>query len=191
MNETITTHGNVDAFGERHAAVTWLVNALLLAASGLFLFGIFLPLFTLHQFWIFDHSVSLISGLSDLFRQGQYFVFTVIAVFSVLVPALKLGLLASLWNFQPPSVAVLRRRLHWLAHYGKWSMLDVFVVAVLIVSIKLGEVARVEIRYGFYLFSFSVLLTMGLTTLMSRFAWRDLDTVGESPTGAAGDVANR
>ena len=39
-------------------------------------------------------------------------------------------------------------------------MLDVFVVAVLVASVKLGALASIEVHYGLYLFGFAVLLTM-------------------------------
>jgi paraquat-inducible protein A len=39
-------------------------------------------------------------------------------------------------------------------------MLDVFVVATLVVSVKLGSLAQVEVHYGLYAFAASVLLTM-------------------------------
>ena len=44
-------------------------------------------------------------------------------------------------------------------------MLDVFVVAILVASIKLGALAKVEIHYGLYTFATSVLLIM-LTTYL-------------------------
>jgi paraquat-inducible protein A len=43
-------------------------------------------------------------------------------------------------------------------------MLDVFVVAVLVVAVKLGAIADVEMRYGLYAFAGSVLLTMLITS---------------------------
>jgi paraquat-inducible protein A len=47
---------------------------------------------------------------------------------------------------------------------GKWSMLDVFVVAVLVVTVKLGAMASVEARYGIYAFTAAVFLTMYITS---------------------------
>ena len=55
------------------------------------------------------------------------------------------------------------RHLHWMHLYGKWSMLDVFVVAVLLASVKLGALAQVQIHSGLYAFAASVLLTMLIT----------------------------
>ena len=42
-------------------------------------------------------------------------------------------------------------------------MLDVFVVAVLVVVVKLGAIASVQMEPGLYAFAGSVLLTMYIT----------------------------
>ena len=52
--------------------------------------------------------------------------------------------------------------------FGKWSMLDVFVVAVLVVTVKLGAIASVEARYGLYAFTVAVFLTMYVTARVVR-----------------------
>ena len=45
---------------------------------------------------------------------------------------------------------------------GKWSMTDVFVVAVVASTVKLGALANVSIKYGLYVFSFGVIGSMSL-----------------------------
>ena len=57
-------------------------------------------------------------------------------------------------------------------------MLDVFIVAVLVVAVKLGAVAEVEMRYGLYAFAASVLLTMFVTARVVVLAER-VDAAGE------------
>jgi paraquat-inducible protein A len=47
--------------------------------------------------------------------------------------------------------------------YGRWAMLDVMVVAVLIMTVKLGAVASIHIHSGLYIFAAAVLLIMFLT----------------------------
>lgn len=47
--------------------------------------------------------------------------------------------------------------------YGRWAMLDVMVVAILIVTVKLGALASIQIHYGLYIFGFAVLLIMFIT----------------------------
>ncbi len=62
--------------------------------------------------------------------------------------------------------------LHWLGILGKWSMLDVFVVAILIVLVKLGPVARVEPRVGVYVFCAAIACSMLTTMYIDRLARR-------------------
>ena len=45
-------------------------------------------------------------------------------------------------NVDTAQGAAHRRHLEWLATCSKWSMLDVFVVALLVVSVKLGALVR-------------------------------------------------
>jgi len=149
-----------------------LMNLLLVLAVALLVTGIFAPMLTLHQLWIFDHQVSLVSGLGDLWRDGRFLLFFLILVFSIIVPLLKILLLAAVWNLSPNDPRRRSRHLHLVHQYGKWSMLDVLVVAVLIVSVKLGSLARVEIHYGFYAFAAAVLLSMLITALSVQAAER-------------------
>ncbi|KAG1694811.1 Thrombospondin-3b [Nymphon striatum] len=44
--------------------------------------------------------------------------------------------------------SVLDKTLQLIETFGKWSMLDVFVVALLLVSVKLGVLAKVDVHYG-------------------------------------------
>ena len=42
-------------------------------------------------------------------------------------------------------------------------MLDVFVVAILVVTVKLGAIASITVHFGIYLFTLAVLASMLLT----------------------------
>jgi paraquat-inducible protein A len=146
----------------------WMLNVLLLGAAGLFAAGVFAPLLTLTKFFIFSNTVSLATSLHQLLAEGYYGLFLVIFLFSIVMPLVKLTLLFVAVNGGRSGAAVHQRYLHWLARYGKWSMLDVFVVAVLLASVKLGDVAAVKIHYGLYAFALSVLITMGTAVWLVR-----------------------
>ena len=133
------------------------IAALLLAV------GLVAPIATLTKFILIENTFSVLSGVVALFREGQFFLFLLITGFSVVLPILKLGVLYRLVSRSDAMREKTRRLLHWMHLYGKWSMLDVFVVAVLVVSVKLGAIANVEMRYGLYAFAASVLLTMFIT----------------------------
>ena len=153
-----------------HPGSSKQVNSLLLSAFVLFLIGVFAPLLTFHKLVLFSNTVSLASALVALVREGYFVLFAFLFAFSVVLPAVKLLLLYQAWNRAPRNRNQLHRYLAWLAHYGKWSMLDVFVVAVLLVTLKLKAIASVEVHAGLYAFAGSVLLTMVLTAWLMRLA---------------------
>jgi paraquat-inducible protein A len=57
---------------------------------------------------------------------------------------------------------------HWLGVLGKWSMLDVFVVAITIVITKISSFAKAEARLGLYFFGASIMLAMLATGWIER-----------------------
>ena len=141
------------------------VAALLLAV------GLVAPIATLTKFILVENTFSVLSGVVTLFREGQFFLFLLITAFSVVLPIMKLGVLYRLVSRSDAMREKTRRLLHWMHLYGKWSMLDVFVVAVLVVSVKLGAIANVEMRYGLYAFAASVLLTMIITATIVSLSY--------------------
>jgi paraquat-inducible protein A len=140
-----------------------ILLGLLLVTTACLAIGLTAPVLTLEKFFIIDNTVSIFSGLVQLLEEGRYFLFVIILLFSVVLPLVKLGVLFRLLSSGKSDNATLRRYLHLMHQYGKWSMLDVFVVALLVVAVKLGAVARVETHYGLYAFGCAVLLTMAIT----------------------------
>lgn len=132
-------------------------------ASILLFIGLLAPIITLSKFVLIRNTFSVLSGVIELIREGQIFLFLVITGFSIVLPILKLIVLYRLVSKNTAAKEKVKRLLHWMHLYGKWSMLDVFVVAVLVGAVKLGAIADVEMRYGLYAFAASVLLTMFIT----------------------------
>ncbi|WP_303901301.1 paraquat-inducible protein A [Thiohalomonas denitrificans] len=130
-----------------------------------FLLGVGLgaPIITLNKFMLIENTFSVIGGVVELLSEGKLFLFLVITGFSVLLPLMKINVLYRLLRRKENSEERLRTYLHLMHLYGKWSMLDVFVVAVLVVSVKFGAIANVEVRFGLYSFAAAVVLTMYIT----------------------------
>ena len=137
--------------------VLLVVTAIMLAV------GLSAPILTLEKFFIINNTFSIFSGLVQLLEEGRIFLFVIILLFSVVMPIIKLGVLFRLLGSTASSSETLHRYLRLMHQYGKWSMLDVFVVALLVVAVKLGAVATVETHYGLYAFGSAVLLTMAIT----------------------------
>lgn len=91
---------------------------------------------------------TIIGGVVKLLEHGSYGIATVIFVASVFVPMAKMLVLGYLclvvtWpKLSPPGEASFLFRVTEIV--GRWSMIDVFVVAVLVAMIQLGGLMAVE-----------------------------------------------
>lgn len=142
----------------------WLLGV----ASVLFVVGICLPMLTISKFWVITNSLSVVSGVFELFRNGQLLLGVVVAGFSIVLPILKIGVLFKLSAPGLGESPRVKRYLHLMHGYGRWAMLDVMVVAVLIVTVKLGAIASIEVHSGLYAFGAAVLLIMLITGRVVR-----------------------
>ncbi len=149
-----------------------MINLLLLGALASLIIGLTAPLLTLEKLYFFENTVSLFSTITELFSQKEWFLFIVITLFSVCIPIIKIASLLLIVNLEYKKGAFLDKALHIIELIGKWSMLDVFVVALLLVSVKLGVLAKVDVHYGLYAFATSVLLTMSLSVWISKLSNR-------------------
>lgn len=159
-----------NSYAARHPRRGLSINLLLLLALGLLVYGVRAPILTLEKFYFFSNTVSLWSALETLAQQAEWGLFALIAAFSVIFPLIKIVLLLLIWNLDVAQGERHRRHLHWLSVYSKWSMLDVFVVALLVVSVKLGALAQAHVEIGIYAFAASVILTMLLSTWVGTHA---------------------
>jgi paraquat-inducible protein A len=154
-----------EQFPRRHD-VPLLLGVALLALP----FGLLLPTVTLSKVGgISEVNFSVVTGILDLARGGNLFLALVIFVFSFLFPIVKLTALWVIW-FRRMDSDSRERALHNLKVLGKWSMLDVFVVAVFVGAVQFGFLASASPRFGLYLFSGAVLLSMVATFLEFRLA---------------------
>lgn len=135
----------------------------------LFMIGIFSPVLTFQKFFIFSSTVSIVSGLFQLLSEGYPVLFILIFGFSIVLPLFKLLLLFGIVYGVIHNPGRHIKILHWIAQYGKWSMLDVFVAALLIVTVRLGAMADVKVHYGLYAFAASVILSMIATSRVVKF----------------------
>jgi paraquat-inducible protein A len=135
------------------------VPLLILLSLVLLLIALSLPLMTVQKMVLWKNEYSVIAGVHGLWEQRQYALAIILFFFSIVFPIFKLAALAFVWAVrltEQKRETVLR----WLGILGKWSMLDVFVVAILIVLVKLGPLAKVEPQRGLYWFAAAILLSM-------------------------------
>ncbi len=144
----------------RHAL---LVPTAIAISTGLLITGLSLPLLHTQQMVFWKSSYSVWAGVIELWKQNELALALILFFFSIVFPVVKLLGLTLLWFERLPEERR-ARLLHWLGLLGKWSMLDVFVVAILIVLVKLGPLAKIEPRVGVYVFTAAIGCSM-LTTM--------------------------
>lgn len=147
------------------------VLALLAAASVTLALGLSQPLISVEKALILRTEYSVWGGVVGLWDDGDWFLAIVVFFFSFVFPIAKLALLTWIW-FVPTRRALREKSLRMLEVLGKWSMLDVFVVAILIVATKLGPLALVKAKPGVYYFCGAILSSMIATWIVRRLADR-------------------
>lgn len=147
-----------------------------IASSMLFLAGIVLPMFSFQKFYVFNDSFSLLGGILHLLLEGEVFLFFVLFTFSIIGPIYKLYLCKVLIGNQSIDPDNRMKIVKKLAVLGKWSMADVFVVAVIAATLKMGMLATVQVHIGLLVFGFAVLTSMVLVQKqMSAYELRPKD----------------
>jgi len=156
----------------RFTAQGIIINLLLLCSLAALIVGVIAPLLTLQKLYFIENTISLISTIQTLYNDSEWLLFIVITLFSVCIPIIKIVSLLMITNVDFETGSFLDKTLSLIETLGKWSMLDVFVVALLLVSVKLGALAKVEVHYGLYVFAFSVILTMALSFWIFKLSHR-------------------
>jgi paraquat-inducible protein A len=137
--------------------------ALAIAAAVLYLPANLLPIMETSQFGRSTEN-TIIGGVVRLLEMGSYPVAIVILVASVLIPLGKLAALGLLcWAVTHGRDTSPRQRttLYRITELvGKWSMVDVFVVAVLVALVQMGGIMQVKPGAAALAFAGVVVLTM-------------------------------
>jgi paraquat-inducible protein A len=120
---------------------------------------------------------TIFSGTVELWRQDLWLIAAIVFVASIVIPILKLaGLAWLLINARRGTIRDPRRmtRLYGALDFiGRWSMLDVFLVAFLSGVVRFGVFSTVEPRSGIVAFAIAVILTVLATHAFDpRVLWR-------------------
>lgn len=153
-------HSHLHARKPNSIQTTW---ALLLTAALLYIPANVLPVMTVTYLGS-GQPDTIISGVVHLFDSGMWPLGLIVFVASIVVPLLKLVTLAYLLvslQRKPLKRRRRRTRLFRLTELvGRWSMVDVFVIALLTTLVQMGSIASVEPGLGASAFAAVVILTM-------------------------------
>ncbi|WP_309397729.1 paraquat-inducible protein A [Cerasicoccus maritimus] len=167
-----TCGGRVESRMERMVSRTW---ALVIAGFILYIPANLFPVMTISILGN-PESDTIMSGVIELFQSGMWAIGLLVLCASVAVPLMKLVSLAYLlFSVQRGHRTRTRdrTRLYRIVELiGRWSMLDVFLVSILIAVVDLGQVATISPEIGAVFFASVVIVTMfAANTFDPRIIW--------------------
>ena len=121
--------------------------------------AVLLPIVEIERLGHHHHS-SLLVGTFELILHGSWFVGIVVLLFSFIFPIVKIVLLLEL-----SLLGILNRRHRsWtyriVEHLGKWSMMDVMLLAFMVMLVKLGTL--VQFQFGPAVWAFVICVGMSM-----------------------------
>ena len=144
------------------------LEMLMAGAAFCLLLGLTLPVVKLTWLYLFTNKHSIISIIWVLFQDKEWLLAGVLLVFSALFPLTKLSFLLVLYIRRLSDTLPSKRLLYILSWLGRWSMLDVLVLALVVFYTKQTGVADATVLPGMYFFAVSVLLTMWASELAEQ-----------------------
>ena len=158
-------------------ARTW---ALLITAAILYIPANLLPIMTVSALGQ-GQGDTIMSGVITLVQHGMIPIAAVVFVASILVPTFKLvGIALLLFSVQRRQPLSARQRIlmyRFIEFIGRWSMLDIFVIAILVAVVNFGRLATIEANLGAVAFASVVILTMlAAVTFDPRLIWDNTES---------------
>ena len=145
-----------------------LVVPVLLVLSALFLaFGLVLPLVRYEKLYYIDETPSLIDIVVSLWAQESGGLAVLVALFSIVFPVVKLFAIALEATAPAPATGKASWLTRLLPILGKWSMMDVMLVALVIVAAKTSGMASAFTQPGLWFYAASAIMT-GLLQMRLR-----------------------
>ncbi|MDF2367662.1 paraquat-inducible protein A [Sneathiella sp.] len=153
---------------------TW---ALLIAAAVLYIPANVYPVLTLVSFGQ-STTNTIMGGVIELAQSGQLVIAVIVFVASVFVPIFKIVALLFLVVSVQLRLKIQRRKRALLYRFtefiGRWSMIDIFMISILIGLVKLQALATVTAGPGAIAFAAVVIITMFAAMAFDpRLIWDD------------------
>ncbi len=169
----IRERASLDRCNTRTAAIS-------LAALALYPLSVTLPMLRIEEFG-YRNDASILTGVAQLLGGGHIVVGLIVLICSIVLPVAKLiGLLTLSFSgdtLRREHKALTYRIVEWT---GRWGMLDVLLVAVLVAVLKLGDFVEVTPGPAAVAFAASVLLSLLATASFDPHAIWETTPIGET-----------
>lgn len=134
-----------------------------IAALCMFIPANILPMMVVYSLGIREQS-TILEGISHFIHEGMYPIALVIFTASILIPLGKIACLFLLIYVtkrrKKPDLKKMTKLYNVVAVLGPWSMLDIFVVAIMAAVVNLGFISSIEAASGITFFGLTVVFTM-------------------------------
>lgn len=154
-----------------------------LAAACLYIPANLYPFMTLTSFG-HTNSYTILGGIAELAQAGLWPLALLVFFASITIPLLKLiGMAFVMCSTQRGSSKLLQERtvLYRVIEFiGRWSMIDVFMVSILVALVHFGQLANVNANMGMACFAAVVVLTIfAVDAFDPRLMWDQLKEQAE------------
>jgi paraquat-inducible protein A len=137
--------------------------ALTLSALVLYIPANIYPILSMSMYGTYTEA-TVWDGVVNLMQYNDYFIAAVVFLASIVVPLLKLiGLLFLVISVKWSKTRRMRGRTRiykFIDAIGPWAMLDVFLVAILVALVKMGDLGKIIPGPGLIAFTSVVVLTI-------------------------------
>jgi len=155
------------------ASQNFISGVFAFAALALYLPAITIPLIKIEKLGHLKED-SLLTSVGTLLSEGYWLVGGVVLIFSIVLPMIKLlSLLAlSFYAAWPNRTKAMAYR--WVEWVGRWGMLDILLMAILVAYIKLGDLVSIEAGPGLLAFTVMVLMSLVASAFFNPHClWED------------------
>jgi paraquat-inducible protein A len=126
----------------------------------------------------FENEMTLPQAALELYRYDMVALAAVVFAAILLIPSVLLGLTLALVGqlIRGGAAPWLVPTARLIFGLGAWSMVEVFVIGVIVSLVKLASMATVVLGISFWAYAaFSVCLTAALTSLDRAFVWTQIE----------------
>lgn len=146
-----------------------------LSVLACFILGISLPIATVEKFIFFENEFSLIHSMIELASnpsQQNIFLLLIIGIFTFIFPMAKfVTMFLQIKHYDKNWQNKMTRLVETIGHF---SMLDVFIIALMVLLLKLRVLVDVIIHSGFYWFSASIILSIVLSFTIKKLRYSEI-----------------
>lgn len=143
----------------------------------------------------FTSTTTILGGVAEMWRQGEWITSLLVALFAVIAPALEIGFMLAILLAvrRPPAPCWLGTLLRWTRISGLWSMVEVMTLGILVALVKIACFAKVKPGIGIFATSALVVLMTAMAASFdpaeawSRVRWAN----GEPPPASRGDAGGK